>query len=116
RSAGKADRPGLRVLVGLELSRSAEHVLRRILQRSWPAGTELRVMTGDDSTSRQWQSDGVFRDIFVGDLRVSAVTVKGDTQEVLLDAARRMEADCLVIGSGLAAIAANADCSVEIIR
>ncbi|HEX5886632.1 MAG TPA: universal stress protein [Pyrinomonadaceae bacterium] len=116
RSATNADRTGLKVLVGLQLSRSAEQVLRRILQRSWPVGTELRVMTGDGSPSHRWQSDGVFRDIFVGDLRVSAAAVKGDTQDVLLDEARRMEADCIVIGSGLAAIAANAECSVEIVR
>ena len=116
RSATRADRSGLRVLVGLELSRSADQVLRRILQRSWPPGTELRVVTGDDSTSRRTPADGVFRDIFVGDLRVSAAAVKGDTQEILLDEARRVEADCIVIGSGLAALAANAECSVEIVR
>lgn len=115
RSTANADRTGVKVLVGLELSQSAEQVLRRILQRSWPAGTELRVMTGD-TDSHPWQPDGVFRDIFVGDLRVSAAAVRGDTQEVLLDEARRVEADCIVIGSGLAAIAANADCSVEIVR
>lgn len=116
RSTSKANRSGLRVLVGLDLSRSAEHLLQRILQRSWPVGTELRVVTGDDSGSRTWQSGATFRDILVGDLRVSAATVKGDTQEVLLDEAHRMEADCIVIGSGLAAVAANAECSVEIIR
>lgn len=115
RGTTKADRAGVRVLVGLDLSRSAEQVLRRILQRSWPAGTELRVVTGD-TNSQRWQPDGVFRDIFVGDLRVSAAAVKGDTEEVLLAEARRMEADCIVIGSGLAAIAANAECSVEIVR
>lgn len=114
-STAKADRAGSKVLVGLELSR-ADHVLQRILQRSWPAGTELRVVTGDESTPRGWQSNGVFRDIFVGDLRVSAATFAGDTQEILLDEARRMEADCIVIGSALAAVAANAECSVEILR
>lgn len=115
RGTPKADRAGLKVLVGLELSR-ADHVLQRILQRSWPAGTELRVVTGDESASRGWQSNGIFRDIFVGDLRVSAATIKGDTKEILLEQARRMEADCIVVGSGLAAVAANAECSVEIVR
>lgn len=116
RSTANADRMGLKVLIGLELARSDDQVLRRILQRSWPTGTELRVMTGDDNRLHRWQSDGVFRDIFVGDLRVSAATVKGDTQEILLDEARRVEADCIVVGSGLAALAANAECSVEIVR
>lgn len=116
RSTTKADGDSLKVLVGLELSHAAEHVLRRILQRSWPGGTELRVITGDVSNSHRIQSDGVFRDIFVGDLRVSAAAVKGDTQEALLNEARRVEADCIVIGSGLAALAANAECSVEIVR
>lgn len=117
RSTPKADRSGLRVLVGLDLSHAAgEDVLPRILQRSWPTGTELRVVTGDDRASRGWQSGAVFRDILVGDLRVSAAAVAGDTQEVLLAEARRSEADCIVVGGGLSALAANADCSVEIVR
>ena len=116
RSTTKADRTAVKVLIGLDLSGSTEHVLQRVLQRSWPAGTELRVVTGDETASGGWQSNGVFRDIFVGDLRVSAATVKGDTEEVLLAEAERMDADCIVIGSGLAAVAANAECSVEIVR
>lgn len=116
RSTTKADRSGLRVLVGLDLSRAAEEVLQRILQRSWPAGTELRVVTGDDNTSGGWRSAPVFRDILVGDLRVSAAAVEGDTQEILLAEARQFEADCIVIGSSLSALAANAECSVEILR
>ena len=116
RGPTKAARSGLKVLIGLDLSRAAEQVLLRILQRSWPAGTELRLVMGDDVNSSGWQSDGVFRDIFVGEFRVSAAAVEGDTQEVLLAEARRVGADCIVIGDELAALAADAECSVEIVR
>lgn len=117
RSAANRDRSGLRVLVGLDHSDGTVQMLRQILQRSWPAGTELRVVSGNETVSRGWQPpETVFRDILVGDLRVSAATVNGDTQAVLLAEARRAEADCIVIGSGLAAVAANAECSVEIVR
>lgn len=73
-------------------------------------------VTADDTASRGWPPGGVFRDIFVGDLRVSAAAVEGDAEEVLLAEARRSDADCIVIGSGLLSVAANAECSVEIIR
>jgi len=73
-------------------------------------------VTGDETTTAGWRSGGAFRDIFVGDLRVSAAAVKGDTQEVLLDEARRSEADWIVIASGLSALTADAECSVEIVR
>ena len=116
RGPTKDDQTDLRVLVRLELSSDTDQFLRRVLQRSWPAGTELRVVTAYDSVPRGWPASGGFRDIFVGDLKVSAATVEGDTQETLLAEARRSEADCLLIGSGLSAIAADADCSVEIIR
>lgn len=116
RSRTRWERTELRVLIGLELTAETDQFLRRVIQRSWPAGTELRVVTADDTASRGWPPGGVFRDIFVGDLRVSAAAMKGDTQEVLLAEARRSEADCIVVGSGLLSVAANAECSVEIIR
>lgn len=116
RGPNKTDPSAIRVLVGLDLSSDADQFLRRVLQRSWPAGTELRVVTAYDSAPRGWPTGGGFRDIFVGDLRVSAAAVEGDTQEVLLAESRQSEADCLVVGSGLSAVAADAECSVEIIR
>jgi nucleotide-binding universal stress UspA family protein len=116
RSRPQGDRSALRVLVGLDLLHGADQTLQRVLQRSWPVGTELRVVTGHDAAASRWPSGGGFRDILVGDLRVSAATVKGDTQEVLLEEARRSEVDCIVVGSGLSALTADAECSVEIIR
>jgi hypothetical protein len=116
RGTTRADESGLRVLVGLDVSGDTDRFLRCVLQRSWPAGTELRIVTGDDTNLRGWQTGGVFRDIFVGELRVLAASMKGDTREVLLAEARRFEADCLVIGSGLSAVAVDAECSVEVIR
>lgn len=116
RGSMKADGAELRVLIGLELSLGGDAVLRRVLERRWPPSTELRIVTGEGVGPAGWRSDGVFRDIFVGDLRVSAAAVKGDTQDVLLAEARRSEVDCILIGGGLSALAANAKCSVEVIR
>jgi hypothetical protein len=116
RRSPQTERAELRVLVGLDVFHGAEQTLQRVLQRSWPVGTELRVVTGHETAAGRWPLGGGFRDILVGDLRVSAATVKGDTQAVLLDEARRSEADCIVVGSGLSALTADAECSVEIIR
>jgi nucleotide-binding universal stress UspA family protein len=116
RNPVKAEGANLRVLVGLDHSLGAEVMLRRVLQRSWPVGTELRVVSGDDVGTVLWRSDAVFQNILVGDLIVSGAAVRGDTQEVLLAEASRWEVDCIVVGSGLSAIVANAECSVEIIR
>lgn len=42
--------------------------------------------------------------------------MEAETQRVLLAEARRLEADRIIVGSGLSPLAADAECSVEIVR
>ena len=120
RAVSKAETTALRVLVGLDRSRAADHVLRHVLQRNWPRGTELRVVSADD---RITAPEGVFRELFVDGLTVSAGILEGNVREVLIAEAYRWAADCIVFGSqpsddsGIsAALTANTECSLEVVR
>lgn len=147
RGPAPPDRQDLRILIGLDGSPGAERAVRKVLMRTWPAGTELRVVAVDDGIS-PIQSDvlsiskmGVREDASIAagrminlpearGLTVTAAIKEGDPQRVLIAEAREWEADCIVIGSRAAGdatpgffassvstgLAANAECSVEIIR
>lgn len=140
RTAEKIDRRPLRILLGLNCSAHAERAVRRALTRSWPEGTELRILAVDDgvstiTTKSLSASSSVMEGKFVKlaeskGLTISVGVKEGDPQEILIAEASEWKTDCIVVGSrgikssswGLfgssvsAAIAANARCSVEIIR
>jgi len=146
RNCGKTDPTTLRVLVGSEGSSGVENAPRKALQRAWPIGTELRIVIVGDVISSiamanltadgqflidpSTSSNRAFQMVADGALRVSAGVVAGDPRSVLLLEAQEWQADCLVIGSRTAGdnvrgffetsvateLAANAECSVEIIR
>lgn len=125
RAVMKAERSDLRVLVGLDRSRAADSVLRHVLQRTWPGGTELRVVNADDR-----MTEPVFRELSVDGLKISAGTLEGDARDVLIAEAHRWAADGIVFGSQLggdhtegffdsgicAALTANTECSLEVVR
>jgi nucleotide-binding universal stress UspA family protein len=127
RDVSKTEVKDLRILVGLDRSRAADRVLRHVLRRSWPAGAELRVVNAED---RETMDAGVFRELFVGGLRVSAGIVQGDARDVIIEEARNWQADCVVLGSQLgdqqsegffdsgiyAAVIASTECSLEVVR
>lgn len=143
----QTDRRLLRIMIGLDGSPGAEKAVRKILERAWPQGTELRIVAVDDGVSaiktdldsisekhiREDSSITANRVVQLAGARglaVSASIKKGDPQHVLLAEAREWEADCIVIGScrrdssppgfftrGVSAgLAANAECSIEIVR
>jgi len=146
RSSRKLERRPLRILIGLNCSASAEKAVRRVLMREWPEGTELRIVAVDDGVStitterfsasaRHVRHGSVLEGKFVKlaeskGLTISAGIKEGDPRRILIDESSLWEADCIVVGSrglkkstsGLfgssvsAGIAANARCSVEIIR
>jgi len=127
RAIVKEEAAELRGLVGLDRSQTADRVLRHVLQRSWPAGTELRVMNVNDSASTP---TGTSRELFVGGLRVSAEVVRGEARDAIIEAASRWQADCVVLGPQLndeqnerffdggiyAAVIASTECSLEVVR
>lgn len=104
---------GLRLLVALDPSSKGQEALRLTLQREWPVGTELRVMSaGDDVRPIKLLSDD--------EPKISAGVVKGRIEQVLMDEAYEWKADCIVIGlpseEQVKELAANTKCSLEIIR
>ena len=145
RTTGKIDRRPLRILIGLNCSAGAEKAVRRVLMRAWPEGTELRIVAVDDgvstittdmlSASGNHVSDssameGKFIKLAESKgVAISAGIKEGEPQQILSAEASEWEADCIVVGSrGIknsswrlgssvsAGLAANARCSVEIIR
>lgn len=127
RDVCKAESAESRVLVGLDRSQTADRILRHVLQRSWPAGTELRVVNINNSASTE---TGTSREMFVGGLRVSAEAAQGDARDAIIEAASRWRADCVVLGpqhghlqpersfdDGIYAdVIASTDCSLEVVR
>ena len=82
-------------------------------------------VTGDRLTAQL----GMFRELFVDGLKVSAGILEVDAREVLIAEAHLWAADCIVFGSkpgsdsegfldgGIcAAMTANTECSLEVVR
>ena len=114
RGVTKGKRAGLRILVVLDRAYDTDKVLRHVLQRSWPRGTELRVVAVEEENE---EALGIFQDLFTGDMKVSAGVLKGETPEVLVTEARRWDADCIVLGSTTwSEVLIDAECSLEIVR
>jgi nucleotide-binding universal stress UspA family protein len=147
----------VRVIVGVDGSEGAAVAMRAVLSRRWPAGTEIRVVAVDDTvrptgtvkmvpTATEWINES--NDIQVADMGgmvhqaaemfleagfdVSMQVAKGIPRDVLNEEARRLGADCIIVGArgtttdrtgdrvGLGSVAAalvsSAPCSVEIPR
>lgn len=129
RSITKGNRAGLRILVGLDRTCDVDKVLRHVLQRLWPRETELRVVTIEDEGGTMTMF-GMFREMFAGDVKVSAGVLTGDMPDVLISEARQWEADLIVLGSQpiddrsegwfestiWTALLSSAECSLEIVR
>lgn len=121
---------GLKLLVALDSSLEAQEALRLILQRSWPPGTQLRVVGVGEGVSfpstvasqirGETSSNQKFQLLSNGDLKIYAGVVKGPIEQVLMEEAHEWQADCIVIGvpseEQVRELAANTKCSLEIIR
>lgn len=143
RSGTKMTGP-VKLLVGVDGSDSAAVALSAVAQRSWPAGTEVRLVAaadlrlssalppGGDPDPRQWlqsileQAAGNLHD---AGLHAVPLLLEGDPKRILVEQAAQWPADCLFVGAkgmtGLdrfllgsvsAALASRAPCSVEICR
>ena len=144
-----------RIVIGVDGSPSAEEVVYAVGQRVWPAGTEVLLISVDDSTppariaTRLPQAAAMINSYFqsretriasmldwateqlgaIG-LNVSVVKKKGVAKDMLLDEARKWNADSIFVGtrdfksaferfrlgSVSTAVVTHADCSVEIVR
>lgn len=108
---------GLRVLVALDTSLEGQEALRLTLQRVWPVGTELRVVSVVDEDT---PASSKFELLSNDEPKISAGVVKGRIEQVLMEEEHEWQADCIVIGlpseEQVKELAANTKCSLEIIR
>jgi nucleotide-binding universal stress UspA family protein len=113
-----------RVMIGVDGSAEAEHAVREVGMRVWPKGSEVRIVAVDDGTSPKRiarvlptaatmisnSNDKAFtasrmmvewaeRELRAIGLQVSVAMEKGDPQRVLIEEARKWEADSIFVGS-----------------
>ena len=145
----------IRLVLGVNGSSEAEHAVRAVGRRSWPDGTEVRIVAVDDGTSPTRFGDvlpiaaGMTSDenqesalaahrmvewaeneLTVIGLEVSVAIEKGDPVKVLIDQARKWDADAIFVGgrrfssaferfrlgSVATGLVTKAHCSVEVAR
>ena len=144
-----------RVMIGVDGSPEAKQAIREVGMRVWPKGTEVRIVAVDDGTSPKRiarvlptaaamirdSNDEAFdpsrmmvewaeRELRAIGLQVSVAIEKGDPQRVLIEEARKWDADSIFVGSRKfdgsferfwlgsvsTALVTKAHCSVEVVR
>jgi nucleotide-binding universal stress UspA family protein len=155
RAPEKSDGSPPRIIIGVDGSNGAERAVRSVGSRVWPDGTEVRLIAVDDGTSPtriagilptaaamitgRNEEVAVAAHKMVGwaeeelraiGLRVSIAIEKGDPRRVLVEEARKWEADCIFVGTRRfssaferfrlgnvsTALVTKARCSVEVVR
>lgn len=137
----KGDSP-VRIIVGLDGSSFAENAARAVAKRSWPAGSEVLLVTvlrpfaqcGITPDELRNRAAGMQKAVGAmlreAGLSVASVIEEGDAKSVLVAEAESWGADSIFVGSrGLdsafkrfllgsvsSAVVANASCSVEVVR
>ena len=144
-----------KIMIGVDGSPEAEHAVRAVGMRVWPEGTEVRIIAVDDGTSparisrvlptaaamisssnekvsesARMMVEWAENELRAIGLQVSVAVVKGDPQRVLIEEARKWDADSIFVGgrkfsgamerfrlgSVSTALVTNAHCSVEVVR
>ena len=151
----KNDSKPPRIMIGVDGSPEAEHAVREVGMRVWPKGTEVRIIAVDDGTSpkriasvlptvaamikdsnekaleaARLMVEWAERELRAIGLQVSVAIEKGDPQRILVEEARKWEADSIFVGSRKfdgtferfwlgsvsTALVTKAHCSVEVVR
>ncbi|HKO95677.1 MAG TPA: universal stress protein [Pyrinomonadaceae bacterium] len=144
-----------KIMIGVDGSPEAEQAVRAVGMRVWPAGTEVRIVAVDDGTSparissvlptaaaminsknekvsqaARLMVECAENELRVIGLEVSVAIEKGDPQRVLIEEARKWDADSIFVGgrkfsgaierfrlgSVSTGLVTNAHCSVEVVR
>lgn len=144
-----------KIMIGVDGSPEAEHAVRAVGMRVWPDGTEVRIIAVDDGTSparisgvlptaaamisssnekvseaARMMVEWAENELRAIGLQVSVAIEKGDPQRVLIEEARKWDADSIFVGgrkfsgaierfrlgSVSTALVINAHCSVEVVR
>jgi nucleotide-binding universal stress UspA family protein len=154
RASPRGDDSPPRIIIGVDGSPGAEAAVSAVAERGWPSGTEARVLAvhspqtllaighfiqpvlmaargrfDDKGALAQSIADLSAEELRAAGLLALAVAREGDPKRVLLDEAKKWQADCIFVGAtGLrrikrfllgsvsGAVAARANCSVEVIR
>jgi len=117
-----------RIVVGFNSSPDAEAAVDAVAARAWPEGSEARVVSAGDEAGRDARGAAADR-LRAAGLRVSESGGDGDPSHILIRQAEEWDADSIFVGTrGLhgfrhllhgsvaAAVAAHAQCSVEVVR
>lgn len=115
----------VRIVVGFDGSMQSTAAVDAVASRSWPEGSEVRVVTAGDTEVHGEQQER----LRAAGLVASEVIKHGDPVHVLLHEAEEWNADSIFVGTrnlhGLrhllrgsvaSAVAAGAQCSVEVVR
>ena len=112
-----------KVVIGVDGSTEAEQAIRTVGRRVWPHGTEVRIVTVDESvsprgiahmlplpvemigssneesfTKAKQMAEWAAEELGVIGLKVSVVQEKGDPRRVLIEQARAWDADSIFVG------------------
>jgi nucleotide-binding universal stress UspA family protein len=115
----------IRIVVGLDGSAESDAAAEAVASRAWPAGSEVRVVIAGDAPALGHQHEK----LRAAGLRSTEVIKHGDPAHVLVQEAEDWGADSIFVGTrnlhGLrhllhgsvaCAVAAHAQCSVEVVR
>ena len=142
RPSNRKDDSLIRIIIGVEGSDSAAQVIQSVAQRVWPRGSEAHLIAVRTVGPRDPKIDSQIttaleqsaEELRAVGLRVSTAIRDGQAQDVLLQEARELSADCIFIdshglkpalGDGLdrrgiskaaVALVLGAHCSVEVVR
>jgi nucleotide-binding universal stress UspA family protein len=141
RTAERSTRSPIHILIGLDETKSIEGIVKVVAERAWPIGTKVDiVVTGElkpRDPARESLAALALQEI-VAKLRATGSNVSiafkyGEAQDLLLEHAKEMSADCIFMdadmlghGQGIGgskglsrvaqSIVLGAPCSVEIVR
>lgn len=115
----------VRIIVGCDGSAASCAALDAVALRNWPPGSEVRLVTAGDAVA----ADEPDEKLRAAGLLTSKVATHGDPAHVLIHEADEWNADAIFVGTrdlhGLrhllhgsvaSAVAAHAQCSVEVVR
>lgn len=139
-SARKTDSP-IHILIGLDETKSIEGIVKVVAERAWPVGTKVDIVVTGELKPRDPVRESLAAlalEEKVAKLRATGSNVSiafkyGEAEDVLLEHAKEVSADCIFIdadilghaqGNGDArglskvaqSVALGAPCSVEIVR
>ena len=118
----------VRIVIGFNDSKDAEAAVDAVASRSWPKGSEARVITVGPPVKPEIQ-DAADERLRAAGLAAKQVNREGNPAQVLIEEAENWDADSIFVGtrnihgiqhllhgSVSLAVAAGAHCSVEVVR